>query len=38
MERRERGFGRNRKIYIHMRYRQGKKDIKKVVPALNPRD
>lgn len=38
MDRREGGFGRNREIYIHMRYRQGKKDIKMVVSAFNPRD
>lgn len=30
------GVGRNREIYIHMRYKQGKKDIKMVVSALNP--
>lgn len=37
MDRRERGVGRNRKIYIHMRYKQGKKDITKSISALNPR-
>lgn len=34
MDRRERGGGgRNREIYVHMRYRQGKEDIKMVASA-----